>query len=132
LPSKSKPTKGRKGWGGKREGAGRKRDRFPPEIIERLGPPPHDKPLALIRWYQRALAEAAWLLINGEGGTEFRQELRSLALAATRAIPADILYAAEKKVREEDEDRDADDGPDTEELADGDDGASRPVACDPS
>jgi len=53
MPPRRRAT----GHGGARKGAGRKRNVLPPEVVEKLGPAPWDKPLKLARWYSAALSE---------------------------------------------------------------------------
>jgi hypothetical protein len=107
------PTK--KGRGGKRAGAGRKRDRLPDEVVKRIGPPPAG--VAELRaWNARLLAEVQWLSINGEIGTELAASIRANGGAIDRALPP----APPVKPDDQDEDEDEVDGPELVEVTFGD------------
>jgi hypothetical protein len=116
-PASAPPAKARSEHGGKREGAGRPRDKLPTDVIARIGAPPAaDKPAALRTWNAKVLAEIQWLTINGDLPHELAQQLRANAGALERALPD------EEREFEEDEDLDEErDGPDLSPIDDGDD-----------
>lgn len=67
-------------------GAKRKRDRLPTEVLDRLGPPPAT-PNELRTWNAKLLAEVQWLSVHGQIGTELAASLRANAGAIDRALP---------------------------------------------
>ena len=105
---------GAKAHGGARAGAGRKRDVLPPDIAERLKPPPTDKPLKLARWYSAALSELLWLYLTTGKFVEMLRETKAAAAAMGRVMPLDIQLQAAKLVKNDDDDLQEDEDPDEE------------------
>jgi hypothetical protein len=85
-PKRKPAPKKKPGRGGARDGAGRPRDKLPPGVIKRLGPPP-STPNELRTWNAKLLAEVQWLSIKGEIGTELAATLRANAGSIDRALP---------------------------------------------
>jgi hypothetical protein len=78
---------------GKNRG-GRPRSALPPELADRLGPPPIDKPVALARWYQSGIALLTWEVTQGRPYAKLLESFRASAGAAGRVLPHDIVFAA--------------------------------------
>ena len=98
---------------------GRPRSSLPPEIIEKLGPPP-SSPLLIISWGARVVAEAAYLEMQGKLGRELAGGIRAMASALARLAPLDTIARLEQKLREDRDEIEADNrGPAKEERADG-------------
>lgn len=74
------------GRGGARAGAGRKREKLPADVIERLGPPP-STPDELRTWNAKLLAEVQYLSIRGLIATDLAASIRANAGALDRALP---------------------------------------------
>lgn len=110
--------------GGARKGAGRKRDVLPPEVLERVGTPPTTKPLQLARWYSALLSELVHLFVTTGKYVEMLREVKGAAGAMGRVMPMDVLLAAMRKLKDDedglDEDADADADEEVREV----DGAS--------
>ena len=103
--------------GGRRVGAGRKRDRLPKAVIDRLGACP-SKPHEIRVWNARLLAEVQILSMKGEIGVDLAASLRANAGAIERALPP----APRPRDLDDDDDLDDEDaGPEPVESA-GDDG----------
>lgn len=112
----SKPAKKRR-HGGHRAGAGRKREKLPDEVINRLGACP-DKPNAIRVWNARLLAEVQVLSMKGKIGVDLAASLRANAGAIERALPP---APRPRDLDDDDPDDDEDTGPEPVESA-GDDG----------
>jgi hypothetical protein len=82
--------------GGKREGAGRKKSKLPPELQAALGPAPLGQPLKLARWFTDAIAILTQLVMEGEPYSEMLATVRASAGAAGRVIPTDIIFEANR------------------------------------
>lgn len=100
--------------GGARKGAGRKRDVLPPEIRDRIGTPPTDKPLLLARWYSSTLSELLWLYLTTGKFVEMLREAKGAAGAMGRVMPLDIQLQAAKLVKNDDDELQEDEDPDEE------------------
>lgn len=100
--------------GGKRKGAGRKRDTLPVEVLKRIGPPPTDKPLQLARWYSALLSELVYLFVKTGSHVEMLREVKGAAGAMGRVMPMDVLLAALKKLKADEDDLQEDEDPDEE------------------
>ena len=122
------PSKGRArgGHGGSRKGAGRKRDVLPPEILQRIGPPPTDKPLKLARWWSTVLSELEILYLTTGRFAEMLRETRGVASSMGRVMPLDLLLAAARKLKDDEDDLDEDADAD-EEVREVDGASSRAV-----
>ncbi len=114
TPPKKRAKSAPKPRGGKREGAGRPRDRLPDEVITRLGPPPAT-PKELRTWNARLLAEVQWLSLKGEIGTELAASIRANAGSLDRALPETPVAPSGSSDDEDDEEED--DGPELETNA---------------
>ena len=115
APSKKqrKPTpKGK--HGGARAGAGRKRDRLPQEVIDRLGVMPTDA-VALDLWVRRVLAELVVLQMRGEVSVALAASIRATCGEIRRNLPAAPPPNAGDD--EDDDDDEEDEGPELEEVA---------------
>ncbi len=101
--------------GGKRDGAGRPRDRLPEDVITRLGPPPQTAK-ELRTWNARLLAEVQWLSLKGEIGTELAASIRANAGSLDRALP-ETPATPTSGSGDDDDDDDEEDGPELEANA---------------
>lgn len=108
--------------GGARKGAGRKRDVLPPTVLKRIGPPPTTKPLQLARWYSALLAELVHLFVTTGTFVEMLREVKGAAGAMGRVMPMDVLLAAMRKLKDDEDELDEDE--DAEEEVREVDGAS--------
>ncbi len=119
-PRKAAPAKPKgPGRGGARVGAGRKRDRLPQVVVERLGLPPVE-PAALELWARRVLAELLVLQITGEVSVDLAASIRASIGEIRRGLPS--VPAKPVSDDDDDDDLEEDDGP---ELEDADDDALR-------
>jgi hypothetical protein len=104
------------GHGGRRRGAGRPKASLPPETLALIGPPPTDSPLKMARWWQAAGAHLSWLLLQGEVSTKLIDRFRAQAATYIKALPADIIHEADRLLRGEESDREADAGTELEPV----------------
>lgn len=117
------------GRGGRREGAGAKRYKLPDQVLERLGPPPADRPLKMARWWVQLVAECTWLYVQGQCTSKTLDKVRAVAASAAKILPDDIRAEADRLMRQEEEQRHVDQaGPGLERI----DGASRSLRSDPT
>jgi len=74
---------------------------LPPEVIERVGPPPEGDPLAMQSWLHRMIiASAAWTATDTKiSSKDRRRELRTIAAAAAKLLPHSRLYEAEQLIK---------------------------------
>lgn len=93
-----------KSRGGKRKGAGAKRSALPRELMDRLGPPPLGQPLKLARWFTDAIAMLTQLVMEGQPYASMLETVRASAGAAGRVLPHDIIYEANKRLRDDEKD----------------------------
>lgn len=110
---KAKRAKSKRG--GKREGAGRKRDRLPQAMIDRVGPVPTTA-VELDLWVRRLLAELLTLQMKGEVSVDLAASIRATCGEIRRGIDK-----APSKPSDGDDDDDDDeeiDGPELEEIDD--------------
>ncbi len=114
------------GHGGARRGAGRKRDVLPPEVLERVGAPPTSKPLQLARWYSALLSELVHLFVTTGKYVEMLREVKAAAGAMGRVMPMDVLLAAMRKLKN-DEDELEEDADADEEVREVDGASARAV-----
>jgi len=112
--------------GGARKGAGRKRDVLPPAVLERVGAPPTTKPLQLARWYSALLSELVHLFVTTGKYAEMLREVKGAAGAMGRVMPMDVLLAAMRKLKD-DEDELEEDADADEEVREIDGASSRAV-----
>jgi hypothetical protein len=90
---------------------GRPRGKLPRALLAKLGPPPASA-IELGRWLFRVNAEVAWLVMNGQIGSDLAENIRACAAATLRAMPADELDALARQLRDEGDALDgADPGP---------------------
>lgn len=89
------------GHGGKREGAGRKQERLPPELIAKLGEPPED-PLAKTAWWNRAIEVLQFGVLSGKPWVTLLRDARASALIASKLVPEEIKAAAAKILASDD------------------------------
>jgi hypothetical protein len=111
MPRRAKPAPAKRAakpkakHGGTRAGAGRKRDRLPQSVIDRLGAP-GTTPREIRIWNAKLLAEVQLLNMKGEISNDLAASIRANAGAIDRALPA------ERPPGDEDDDEDEDgDGP---------------------
>ena len=83
------------------------------EDFEQVGEPP-EAPLALARWIQRLLAVDLYRQITGRANIEHSRSLRATASAASKMMPLDVLFEAQRLVVGDAQELDADGGPATE------------------
>ena len=114
------------GRGGARVGAGRKRHVLPPEVLQRIGAPPTSKPLQLARWYSALLSELVHLFVTTGKYVEMLREVKGAAGAMGRVMPMDVLLAAMRKLKDDDEELDEDADAD-EEVREVDGASARAV-----
>lgn len=109
---------------------GRPRAQLPPEVVERLGPPPMD-PLELASWWARVHAETTWALATGGVDRELAAHLRSAAGTASRLTAPDVVGAVGRLLRDGDKQLKArDSGPELkEEEPSGQHGPARAIRC---
>jgi hypothetical protein len=104
------------GHGGRRRGAGRPKASLPPETLALIGVPPTDSPLKMARWWQAAGAHLSWLLLQGLVSTKLIDRFRAQAATYIKALPADIIHEADRLLRGEESDREADAGAELEAV----------------
>lgn len=100
--------------GGSRPGAGRPRSILSPELREKIGPPPTDKPLELQRWYSRNLAVMLWLYQTTGSHVQMLREVKSAAGIAGRMMPIDVVVAAYNKLKSDEQELQGDEDPEEE------------------
>jgi len=81
---------------------------MPAEVQERIGPPPTTKPLQLARWYSALLSELVHLFVTTGKYVEMLREVKGAAGAMGRVMPMDVLLAAMRKLKDDEEDLDED------------------------
>jgi len=106
----------KKPHGGKRTGAGRKRDKLPDELLARVGAPPQD-PKAMRTWALKLLSETGWAVLTGTISVGLAASVRAFVGSLDRLLPEPPRATAPD---DEDEDTDERAGPELE--ADDDDG----------
>lgn len=99
----SSPAK-KNGHGGKRDGAGRKQERLPKDLIEEIGPPPTN-PLDKNEWYERVQAVLLWGFLRGKPWVTMLREARASSLVAAKLMQ-DLIESRVAKIQER-EDREA-------------------------
>ena len=124
MPARRSAAKNN-GHGGARPGAGRKRNALPPESLARIGPRPVNDPLRLARWYAELLSELLDQFARTGRFVKMLREVKGAATAMGRVMPLDVMLAAARKLRDDDDDLEEDEDPD-EEVREPD--ASRPRA----
>ena len=100
--------------GGARAGAGRKRAVLPPAIQDMIGPPPTEKPLELQRWYSKNLAVLLWLFETTGKHVQMLREVKSAASIVGRLMPLDVMAAAYRKIKSDEDELNEDEDPDEE------------------
>ena len=115
--------------GGQRKSAGRKRNVLPPEVLAHVGAPPTTRPLQLVRWYSALLAEFVNLFVRTGKYVEMLREVKGAAGAMGRVMPMDVLLAAMRKLKDDEDDLDEDADAD-EEVREVDGASSRAVRRD--
>lgn len=110
-----KPKRKAQGRGGKRAGAGRKRDRLPQPVVDRLGAPP-TTPLELDTWVRRLLAELLVLQLTGEVSVDLAASIRASCGEIRRSLPSVPVKPA--SADDDDDDLEDDDGPELEDAED--------------
>lgn len=73
-------------------------------MLEELGPPPSGKPLKLARWWNDLMAQVGWLYAQGKIPVLLADKLRAIASSSSRTLPADIIQAAQQRLRRDEED----------------------------
>lgn len=117
--------KGAGGHGGAREGAGRKREVLPADALDRIGPRPVREPLKLASWYSELLAELVDQFVRTGRFVAALREVKGAAAAMGRVMPMEVLLAATRKLKADEDDLHEDEDP-TEEVREPD--GSRPRA----
>lgn len=112
--------------GGARAGAGRKRNVLPPDVLQRIGAPPTSKPLQLARWYSALLSELVHLFVTTGKYVEMLREVKGAAGAMGRVMPMDVLLAAMRKLKDDEDELEEDEDAD-EEVREVDGASSRAV-----
>jgi len=112
--------------GGARKGAGRKRNVLPADVLERIGAPPTTKPLQLARWYSALLSELVHLFVTTGKYVEMLREVKGAAGAMGRVMPMDVLLAAMRKLKDDEDELDEDEDA-AEEVRDVDGASSRAI-----
>lgn len=98
------------GHGGKREGAGRKPERLPDELLTKLGEPPED-PLAKTAWWNRLIEILQWGVIQGKPWVTMLRDASRNATVASKLVPEEIKAAAAKILEQEDRETNEDAAP---------------------
>ena len=110
-PKRAKTAARKASHGGRRAGAGRKREKLPADVIARLGECPED-PNGIRVWNARLLGEVQILSMKGLIGTDLAASLRANAGAIDRALPPAKLQADD----EDEDDDEENDGPEPVET----------------
>lgn len=89
----------------------------PPELLAKLGEPPIDDDIALRRWYSRGLALLSVEQLKGTPGIlRIVKDFRANAGTTGKLTPHDIIFAAQRKLREDEEDMAMDSSGDDGEI----------------
>lgn len=105
----SSPAK-KNSHGGKRDGAGRKQEKMPDDLLKELGNPPED-PLLKRQWWNRLLEVLQYGVLKGKPWLTMLREARANALAAAKLVPEEIKARAAQILEQEDRDTEADASP---------------------
>lgn len=84
-----------------RAGAGRKQEKLPEQLLEDLGAPPTDDPLAKSRWWARLLEVLQLGVLKGLPWVTMMRDARANALAAAKLIPEEIKAKAARLLAED-------------------------------
>lgn len=104
MTARAKPRAAKKpaaGHGGKRGGAGRKQERLPEELLEKLGAPPED-PLEKTAWWNRLIEILQYGVLKGKPWVTMLRDARANAIAVAKLVPEEIKSAASKILERED------------------------------
>lgn len=100
-----KPTKKsgktRPKHGGKRDGAGRPRERMPDDLLTDLGEPPTD-PLKKSAWWNRLLEVLTYGVLKGKPWVTMLRDAQRTALVQSKLIPEEIKARAAELLEQED------------------------------
>jgi hypothetical protein len=103
------------------------------EVLDRVGQPPHQSPLKMARWWIHLVAEATWLYVQGQLPADVLDKVRAVAASSAKMLPEDIRAEADRLLRQEEDEKNADrDSPDMEDLDDGADQRARSLRSDPT
>lgn len=102
---------------------GRPSASLPTDLLEKLGDPPYDDPLALIRWYSKLIAIVARLRAGGaKGAGDLAKDVRGLAAVASKLLAPDAVFEAHRRLLENEKDlKNSDAGGDLEDDDEDDD-----------
>lgn len=106
---KARKTRAR-GWGGKRAGAGRKRERLPEDLLKELGDPPEDV-LLKTQWWNRLLEVLQYGVLKGKPWVTMLRDARANALVASKLVPEEIKARAAQLLENEDRETNEDAAP---------------------
>jgi hypothetical protein len=88
-----------------------------PELVAKLGEPPLDDDIALRRWYSRGLAILTYEQVKGTPGIlRLVRDFRQNAGASGKLTPYDVIFAAQRKLRDDEEDLASDTAGEDEEI----------------
>lgn len=89
-PAKAKRTKAKKsGHGGRRAGAGRKRERVPEQMIKDLGEPPRD-PLLVDKYYRQLLAILTMGVARGKPWSTMLRDITKAAAVSSKLVQSEL------------------------------------------
>lgn len=134
-PRSSPKTSAKKAAAARRNGklGGRPPGELPDHLAELLAEPPIGDPLKRNGWAADVLLALSQARIEGSPGIDtLARELRANFSVMAKMADHDLLYRAQLALKEEADDRSADEGPAEEELDDGDAaGAQGALRSDP-
>lgn len=90
------------------------------ELLERLGDPPYDDTLKLIRWYSTAIAMVTRQRLAGvKGAGELAKDAKGLAAVAAKLLAPDAVFEAHRRLLENEKDlANSDGGGELEDMED--------------
>lgn len=110
---------------------GRPAGELPEHLTKMLTDAPVNEPLKQAGWGANVLLLLTQARLEGHPGIDsLAKEVRANLAVIAKLQPHDILFAAARALKEEQDGRNADDGP-TEEELDGDDGSPGALRSDP-
>jgi hypothetical protein len=130
---KRAPASPRKAAAARRNGkrGGRPAGTLPERLMAMIGDAPMNNPLRASGWASNVLLLLTQARIEGHPDIDtLAREVRANFAVMSKLTPHDILYQATKALKEEEQGRNAEDGPEEEEL-DGVDGAPGALRSDP-